>query len=326
MNTTLKEQLALPTDRSILLGRLMWYAVTTDTLIDHKTIVQELHRVGLTSAIPPYPKDHNVFRRITTTVQRRKEPTTTEGVFENWLVRDVATRGEMTIVRRVVVETVDKAGRRLDYRQVADIMFDRGTSTLTYAWINGFDDTTDPVAGQMISEVTKQYKTWRGKLNHYAIREWIRKTIIDMGAIAVRPSGGVYFLREDHADNVEALESFVAALPGSNECHSLPLVDDKKQRQMLHRALEAETSDAIDGLITEIRTIRKDGKVTPKRFAEILGESKRLRSKTAEYAKLLETSLGEIDSRIDILQKSTMGIAGLQKKSRKKIAASTSDD
>lgn len=313
MTSALLERQKQQVDSSISLGRLMWYSVTDDTMVDHKTMVMALQKIGLNLTVPPVPRDFNVFKRVSTEAQR-KIPGSGEGITEVWMVREVAGRDETTIVRRVVMEERDSKNRKLSYQQVVDVEFNRDTSKVNVAWLPGHDAMSDPTAHDIVLDILANFTKWKGKLNHYAIREWIRKTILDMGATSVRPSGGIYFLREDHAGFVEKLEEFVESLPGGNECHSLPLADTEKQRKMVKRAVESETRGAMEQLMTEMRNVKKEGKLTPDRFAGFLSEVKRLQFKTQEYSTLLATEVKELDSSLKILHKQVQNLSVLQRK------------
>ena len=354
-------------DRSALLGRLMWYSVPESTILDYGAVISELTSLGLTKALPRYPADHDVFRRASKSAERRKvQRSDTE--FENWMIRDVASRSDDTITRRIVVEVVDRKGRRLSYEQIADIEFERplnvpdrsaefaakignvddkiaalgpGAHTqrqklreyrlsliqrrdslptpvqrpakINFAWLNGFDDLSHPTAKEIMAECQVSFSRWRGKLGDQAIREWIRKQILIMGATPVRPSGGVYFLEERYADNVEAMETFVEKmLPPGGDCHSVEIPNNDKQREMVRRAIEAETIGEIERMMVEIANVRRAGKLTPKRHLAMLSEVRILEKKMANYSKLLEKDLGTLSIRLKLLDASAKGLGPLQ--------------
>lgn len=304
MNTLLREyeDQAVKAGQEQWLGRLLWYWVNGDLRVPHADVQSQLEAAGLTDQIPSYPKDHDVFRRVTSDAQRRNVPVPGQpDQHENYLLRDVSRAGESEIVRRVVVER-KAAGRRLSYDQVCDVIFKRSRSSVSFDWINGYDEHSHPTAALVLSDIQRQFKQWRGCLNDQAIREWIRRTVLSYSATPVRPSGGVYFLREDHADKVAALEQFVDSLPGDNEFHSLPLIDTGKQRDMIRKAFEAETNGAIDELLTECREIRTAGEqIQARRYTRILKAQKELRSRTEEYADLLEGELRGLNTRLKLL-------------------------
>lgn len=290
-------------DKSLFLGRLSWYTMS-EMKVSHAQVVQGLVAVGLGSTLPPMPKDFDVFRRICSNAERKKVAVLNEPeVFENYKLREIAGRGENLIVRRLVIERVDRKGKTLGYRQLRDIFFNKETNQITVnaGHCDLRDEPFNVEANAMTEHVKQEYASWRGMLNAYAIREFIRKMLLSWGATPVRD--GLYFTPEAISDKVEALDSFVNNLPGTASFHSLPLVDDGKQREMVKHAFQAETVDAMQALMADIDRMRASNRsISADRYAQMLTEYQNLMSKTGDYSKLLETELGEANSTLTIFQ------------------------
>src|SRR5690606_13800316 len=127
-----------------------------------------------------------------------------------------------------------------------------------------------------------------------------RRTILDLGGTNVRPNGvgGLYFVKQECAPALEALEKFVSLIPGEIEVHTLPLIDDMKQRQMVRRAFEAESVDAVDRMLGDIKEVMDRGKkISKDRYASFVTEYQDLLSKTQDYEQVLETALAETHTR-----------------------------
>lgn len=311
MNTALDAHIARVNsqDHSVFLGRLIWYTVS-EVCVDHASVVAGLNKVGLTSQLPPAPRDHDVFRRVASNANVKKVATNVEGVFENYLVREVAGRGEEEIVRRIVCETVDRGSRNLNYNaDLRDVIFNRNTGVISVndLSIPNMSDLDDIRRRAMCDSITNsirnEFNTWRGKLNSYAIREFIRKIVMrQFAATLVREGGGVYFVQEDQAASVDALEQFVESIDGAS-FHSLPLVDDRKQRDMVRKAFEAETIDEIDKMMSDINEIKQKGtRLSSDTYGKILSRYQELTSKTQGYGKMLEENLGETNTRLNLFQ------------------------
>lgn len=301
-------------DSENLLGRLFWYSMS-ETRVPHADFVKMLTDNNIVYTPPNEPKDVDVYRRVCSNVKRRKVPTADPDVFENFNL--VEFKDDETVTRRVVRERVNTAGKKIGFTELFDVVFDRDSGDVVIKGVNGFKfrDNTTPAA--IRDEIIDQYYLWRGCLNTYTIREWVRRIIMKMGATMVRPGGGVYFVREAHVPQVDAFEALADDMvdyllsdhDGSLEFHSLPLIDDRKQREMVQRAFEAESVDAIDSLLTEISAISKsDRKITKDRYADMLGKYQDLVGKTQEYEELLEQKLASTTSRLDIFQRSLLGI------------------
>lgn len=289
----------LQADQRLLLGYLTWYSVS-DVRVSHGDVVRALVNAGIDTNLPLPPKDADIFRRVCTKSERKKVPTDDEGIYENYLVRDLNADTEK-VYRRVVGEKVDAKGRRLGYEQLYDVTFDKKTSKITERKLG----PANVVAEEIVKAIKQGFLAERGTLNSYAVREWIRHFVMSLSATQVRPGGGVYFVAEQHHEKVEALEKFCTALPGSVEFHYLPLIDDGKQRAMLRRAFEAEASDEIDKMLVEITEIKAGGKkITQSRYEDYLNKYHALTDRATEYGELLEEKLSTTHSRLEVFMKS----------------------
>lgn len=318
MDTTLADHVASQKklDAGLYLGRLTWYQVK-DMKVSHSQVVTGLNQHDLTTTLPPYPKDADVFRRVTTAAQVKRVPLGTEGKFENYLIREVAGSGEETVTRRIVVEIVDRKGKRLAYSQILDLEFDRKNSTIKVKEVN---EPHDPVhwqrqrdyANVIVDEVRREFIGWRGMLNSYVIREFTRHLLLSWHATPVRD--GVYFLPEAHAGEVDKLDAFLNGLAGGAQFHSMPLVDDLKQREMIRRAFQSESVDAVDALMGEIAEMKKAGKtITNDRYAKILTEYQAIMARTKDYEGMLEVEMDEVHARLGLFSKSVLGLQKLLK-------------
>jgi hypothetical protein len=296
-----------------LLGWLCWYSVPENLSIDHEEVFKTLVKAGLGGHVPRRPQDAEVFRRVSTAAARKKVPTKDPQVFENYLVRDMPSDN---ITRRIVCESVDANNKKLGYREVAELSFDRATSKVQCIHLGSGAGSGKEVRvrDEICKQIRTEYEAQRGCLNGYAIRMLILKVLKDgCNATNVRyPSGGVYFVGEDYAESLTALDKLGDALaPLGAIIHSLPLIDDKRQREMLKRAFEAESVDAIDSLLAEITDLKKSGKkITMDRYAAYVTQLNDLGAKTKEYTELLEGGLTTTQSRISIFKKAVIGLKG----------------
>lgn len=307
-----------------LLGRILWYSVPTATCLDPK-IVAELTDLGFTRKIPTIPSESDVFRRVTVRAERKNIPVEDTDQSENWLLRVVNARNENTLTRRLVVEHVDPSGRLvrqedgLDYKQILDIDFEIDTSVspnkgvIKVHWINGFSPTTHPRAQLIVDEIRAEFDRWKGQFHDAIMRHWIKQTILGFGATSVRPTGGIYFLKEEFASQVEALETFITNhFPPGGECNSVEIPDTKKQREMVRRAIEAETTGAIEAMMVEVNEIKASGKLTAKQHVAMLARVKKLDAKMDDYSALLETDLSAVRTRSRLLHGMVSGLASVR--------------
>lgn len=311
--TKLRQRLAAE-DSYFFLGRIFWFTVS-EVRIPHRKFAKLLKTVGIDKRPPPEPKDVDIFTRICSAMKRDKLPTADPNVFETY--RTVGFKDEETVTRRVIRERVNNKGRRLEITELFDITFDRSTADLIFKGRGGHRITKGSVSEQIRDEITDLYYLWRGCLNAYAIREWMRHLIIDANATIMRPGGGVYFLPQAQIPVIESLEALEEDLAkhlvsesGQVEIHSLPLLDDRKQRERVQKAFEAETVGAIDEMLVEIAEInRGKKKITQAAYTKLVVKAKELGDRTDEYADLLEAKLGSTDNRVELFREAVFALA-----------------
>lgn len=289
-----------------VLGSILWYSVSK-VKIEHDAFVELLKGTPFEGTSPACPADHDVFRRVCSKAEQRKIPTDKEGVSKNVLIRNVASGKEEMIIRRIVVEEVSTTtDKRLDYRQIIDVTFNKSDGTITLASVPTVDHASeyDPIAKVVANDIINEYHAQRKCFNSYAIQQWIRRRLIDMHSTKVNKSGAVYFLSAAYSDQLEELEKLIYALPGFSEIHPLPLIDTTKQREMVRAAFEAESVGEIDELLIDMFDILQDPdkKITEAAFNQLGDRYSSLIGKVEDYNGLLQTNLNEVTSRLTLFE------------------------
>lgn len=298
-----------------LLGYLSMYTITGER-VPHSTAVASLKdgsykHIGA-SFPTTAPKDVDVFKRIASSAKRTNVPTDNPDVSKNVLIRNVGTSNGVT-TKRIVVEDVGKAKKVLGFEQHFDVEFNHtsglvvkrdltpvllqntGAATLTPAEQENHD-----LALEVADEIISDYNAWRGCLNSYAIREWLRAELQALRATSVKR--GVYFVSADQRDALDELVRFVNLLPGQSMFHLIPLVDNAKQREMIKAAYETETQTEIDDLMAELaQTVDSGAKVTEKGRKAKVEAVAALNQKMVEYQDLLSSTLDTASARLDLL-------------------------
>lgn len=123
-----------------VLGQLTWYTIH-DTEVSRDHIAEQLRLAGLPAHFAPPPiHPADAFRRATSAMETRRIPGP-EGVFENYLVREVRSDKEK-ILRHLVKEVVDASNRRLDYHPIAHLRLNKINQHMSADVV----DATDPDA------------------------------------------------------------------------------------------------------------------------------------------------------------------------------------
>jgi hypothetical protein len=297
--TALRERVA-GFDTDLTLGHIAWFTLpeSAATTVANLTALCARYKL-VPPSTPSAPRATDVFKRACTSVQTNRLPTTDPNVYVNLLSRRVGHDADH-VWRRLVQEVVDTNGHTLSYDEVYEFRFDRSTSTVVTTpliWM------PRPEAVSAASEVQAYFDTRRDLITSFTIREWVRAVLRGLSSVALRD--GVYYLQAQHAEQMHALENVVNALSGAT-CHTLPLIDDRKQRAMLKQAFEDESVGEADRLIGQIAEILHDPdqSVTTDRFANLKVEYDRLRGRVVDYSDMLSDSMGSSAARLEVLQAS----------------------
>lgn len=286
---------------AVLLGRIAWFSVF-ETTISHQDLLSFMTAAGVDHRFAPNkPADVDVFRRVTSGAQSKRHPNA-DGTYSNILVRDVSN-DEFQVLRRLVIETVDSAGHRLNYTEAYDLVFDKGNSRLVTnkrSW-----DTN--LADNLVVDIVSNYNARRGTVNAEALRTLIGKVFTAAHAAGLRPTGAVYFTPQADTDKVESLERLAALIP-TMTVHSLPLVDeDGKQAEMVRSAVVDESVTELDQMLAEGKAMLAEG-VSARRAATMLARGKQLRSKAVAYSNLLGDNLSTMQGRLELFDDQMMAL------------------
>jgi hypothetical protein len=107
----------------------------------------------------------------------------------------------------------------------------------------------------------------------------------------------VYFIPSQFVSTMNNLEDAIAAMPGAN-VHSLPLVDDRKQRSMVAAGAQEDISGKADDLTDEMAALLQDGSVGVRKHATLLVQVEELAAQVRTYKELLEDQELSVEVRI----------------------------
>ena len=311
------------------LGRICWYSVPEATRIGHMEFCRELVGRGLDEYhLPLAPKPVDVFRRASKAVQGHHQLVGPEGVLinVNFLVREVSY-SDTEVHRALVREVMDAQGDRLWFDQVANIRFNRKKGFVktkhtppddmeVEGWTNQVDHACRVIEDEKLNEVKRNFTTNNDYLTAYVVRETVRKILARLNATVMRD--GVYFVAEDKVEHLDLLDELVNDIDGAS-FHSLPLVDDSKQREMLKASFLDDSLGQIDDLIGRMAAIMRDDdtRITSRRYADFQVLRTELRDRAEAYKDLLEVSLGETEARLEVLDEQLWALVERVKKEDK---------
>ena len=286
----------------LTLGHIAWYSLAKPRLTSDN-LIELIADLGLDpSIIPKPPRPGDAFKRACRYSERKGLPILYSSNTANFLIRPV-TQTLADIERHIVIEVVDPDGRRLEYHDVAHLMFDRSTSVLNVSK-KSVSDVLDPLTDDTLQAFAVHLKDATRYVDAQVIRSMIRHQLDLMSAIAVRRQGSVYFIPYRAHKLTEALEKLVSYCGPGSAFHSLPLIDDTKQREMVKAAFEDEVHNGASQLITELTQLQESGtKITSNAWANYRSKFNSLKGQMTEYEDLVNMELLKADSEMDALER-----------------------
>jgi hypothetical protein len=174
----------------------------------------------------------------------------------NFLIRSVRqTKDE--VERHIVLEVVDPKGQRLDYYDVASLVFNRASNSLQITKLTLRDPDMADAVQVTIDHFAREFDTAVNTVDPQVIRIMVRKQLDYAYAVPVRRRGSVYFVPIQYSDTTDSLELFFQELGGGCEFNSIPLIDTQKQREMVRSAFDVEVHEQAVQLITRLKESSK---------------------------------------------------------------------
>lgn len=303
-----------------LLGSLVWYTISeVDIPVDeaYKQLKDRDLRTDMLKSIRPVDA-----YRIATRELKKNFPAV-NGVKLNLMVRSKGHDSD-TAFRQLVWERVNtKAGerRRLTYEASADLLYHRGSRNSDGEVTGDRIEIIHRPAPDGLDEVmTDEHREWiqnglaalpdrfrhlRTHFGNHKIRNFIREYLKSLGAVSVRESGGVYFISQDHNDEMVKLGDWIEGIGSS--FHGTPLLDLMNQREMLARSFEEEAIKEVQILNKEIEEIlARGGKVREKTFDDYALRVAELTAKANDYADMLDIRSEIAHKHIEQFKRKTM--------------------
>lgn len=312
-----------------IIGSILWFSISglVDRSNGTRTMVPVRVQHDVLSAwfaeldlderfLPPKIKKIDAFRTATSNIKGTKYPLS-ETQEAEFLVTEIDANPEF-VLRHVIREVRDKARSQSTYAHVATLKFFRGArssagkrhsmehykSTVNHTLIEvGLDGKKtgntyplDPVdraqVESLLLNIETQYTDLAANLHAQAIRAVIRNYLVHLNAIAVKPSGGVYFVHNSRQKTLNNLQELVKRIGQGCSFHQIPLPDTTEQREMLTEAFEAEVEDDCRLLQKEIAEVNdkarsKGNKITAGKYAELSARYADIQQRSEEYTRVL---------------------------------------
>ena len=322
----------LPQDA--FLGSLLFFSISqADVNLDNAR--RDLAAANLsTKTLRKNLRPIDAFKKATN--EFKKKFPEHDDVRSELMVRPVGEDGEQSYRHLILERTAMQKGkrRRLVYDKVAEITFTRGTKDRSTGEYSGHSveatRMTDALVYNLTNEedqwLTEKLVTFEDRYDHllrymdsHAVRTFVREYIYDLSGICVKESGGLYFVKQDHADEVSRLAEWVRSI--GSEFHIVPLLNVGEQKAMIMEAFEDETVAEVDRLMGEVAKILNDpGRtIETKTFDAYALRAAELKDKVNEYNAMLGARADEASARISIYAQQCLSLTSRIKEHKTKV-------
>jgi hypothetical protein len=292
----------LRNSKTPFIGLLAWFHVSERAEIKQPDLAKLVEATEAPIKVPKLAKPANLFRRACTEAQRNKIPTGKPGTFYNFMIRDLGY-DDICVRRQLVAEQVDSKQRELGYDILTKMTFNKITNELTFEDNEEErDDATLKVVDEIRDEITDFLTDKAFVISPVVMRSLIRNSFESaLFGTSVRQGGGVYFIRMNFAEQLEAVDHVCRALDGA-AVDMLPLVDDAKQRSMVKEAFKAEVSETSSGLVTRMKELlNSNDPVTAKEYDSVLADYTEAKKRLDLYGDILSSEKSYVESSLEIV-------------------------
>lgn len=326
----------LPEDRFI--GSILWFSIsgtveradgkrsTVPVRVTHDQLEQWFEEFDLDKRfLPPRIAKVHAFRTACSeAVEKYALPT--EGQTAELMVREVDFNPDFRI-HHVIREVKDRRGKELAYEKVATLKFHRaprtskgkkstGAEFYKSAVMHGVSQLDRDHIEALLQRFDARYNDLCTNLQAQAIRGMIRNYVTALNAIAVKPSGGVYFIHASRQNTLDGLQKLVQRIGQGSTLHQLPLIDTVEQREMLTDAFQDEVEDDVRLLLKDIaeanekaKAAGKGAKISPTKYADFSSRYTAITERAEEYTRVLGLAQGRAGAALELALDSVMEMA-----------------
>lgn len=305
------------------LGALLYFSISMADVNLHNAH-RDLAAAGLsTTGLRDHLRPVDAFRKATKEFAKKFKAV--NDVRSELMVRPVGEDGEQAYRHLILERASYQAGkkRRVFYEKVGEITFTRGVKK--DGQYNGHgvevrrttDNLTSPLTPEEDQWLTERLVTFEDRYNHllnymdsHAVRTFVREYIYGLDGTCVKESGGLYFVGQQHIDEVAKLAEWVKSV--HSEFHYLPLLNLMEQREMIMDAFEEETIREVERLMGEISKILSDPnrQIAEKTFDAYALQGAELGKKIKAYNQMLGSKAERAATEVQMFSTQVLSLAG----------------
>ncbi|WP_262173167.1 DUF6744 family protein [Saccharococcus sp. Marseille-Q5394] len=265
-----------------VLGHLMWFSIGKQ-LIKTADLKERLIQSGLEEDwMPNAIRPADAFRRATKEIETRKATSQT-GVFENYLIREVFSDKDY-VQRNIVVESVNQAGKRLEYNSKAGVItLDKKNESITFI-------SENETAKELCMEAEQKFNIYKDNYSAQQLRVMVNKILQSLAPTPVRPNGGIYFVPDSHTEGLAKLVKFTSSLENS-EGFKIPVVNTFDNRNMVN----AKLNEHLESILNDCKT---SGSLRKGQVKEIIENANSVISNYKNYKGIVQDEAVQLEQKI----------------------------
>lgn len=305
-----------------ILGQLLFFTISAaDVNLDEarqNLIDLGLGDEGLRKALRPI----DAYRKSSKEFERNFKPV--DGVRSTFMVREVGADTEKSF-RFIMLERAKYVAgekRVIFYEKVGELTLNRGAKKNgTYEgdsveWLDTTAKLREPLTQEEFLWLHGHFLDFKERYDHllhfmdsHAVRSFVRDFIYRFSGTCVKESGGLYFIKHEHDEKIEALGTWVQSV--GSEFHSLPLLNLAKQKGLIMDAFEQEAISETRRLMAEVKKILDDPSRTiePKTFDAYGVQVAELKKKVMEYTELIGSKATDASTELQLFSRQIMLLA-----------------
>lgn len=324
----------LPSDAFI--GSILWYSITGT--LDRTTgeriqipvrVTREQLKGWFTDLgldhqfLPPPILKVDAFRKATSTLA--SEYDLPDGKVAKLYIDEIESNPEFVerhLLRKVIDPRQEQDEAKLRHEWMATLRFFRGGRTNQAKRSSGDHYKARMKVGlpaadgervaSMLLQVDERYTDLCANLNEDKIRWVLRGYLRHLNAIAVRPSGAMYFVHSGRQSELDALQTLVHRIGQGCTFDQIPMINADNSRQILTNAFQDEVEDDVRLLLTKIAALNdkaraglaggdRDALLVPaKVYADLNAEYQAVVKRAEEYTNVLGLAQGKAAAALEL--------------------------
>lgn len=252
--------------------------------------------------IPQTRRSVNAFQIACRSVETRKRSESAEKTRTEIEVDPVHETPEK-YVYQVTSLVRDKTNEVIEHPKALRVTFDKQSENISWEPLDKLFDSGE--VDDIGTAIRDFYDANSKKVPAARVRDAIRKLMDFVDATNLRrKAGGVYFVPREGKGYLDSLASVLTAMwNGDAEVNMIPCVNDEGPREMIERHFDLNVSGEIDEIMATVRDAlsRSDRSIRQDAIGNLLARRKQLGARRERYSSLLDTEMGEVETKLDLL-------------------------